>query len=672
MTDRGVPKLLDFGIAKLLAPERFPQTVVPTAGTMRIMTPDYASPEQVRGERITTASDVYALGILLYELLTGQRPYRLGGRPPSEIEQVVCETEVTKPSQAVRQTGDAEPDTEGRTTPETLSAARGSQPATLRRRLSGDLDNIVLMALRKEPLRRYASVDQLSEDLRRHLEGLPVRARRDTPGYRLRKFVGRHRAAVAAAALTSVALLVGAVTTSWQARLARTAQVRAEIDRDAAEEVAVFLEELFEAADPEADPGIEVTARELLHRGAQRVAGELEDRPILQARLERVIGRTYRKLGAYDDAEPLLREALKRQKELFGDEHPEVADSLDELALLLHLKGDTTVEPLYRQALDLRRRLFGTQHPQTIESLNNLGELLLSRGDLANAEDLLRQALDSQRSLANPREDLSLAILHNLASVLGDRGKLEAAEALHREALDLRRQRFGDRHPQVAQSFNNLAKVLYLRGDFAASEPLYRQVLELRRELLGRHPSVAVSLNNLAKVLYVRGQFDEALPLYRETVALKRELLEPGHPSLATSLHGLAQVMHALERWDEAEPLLHEAFALRGKALPADHPAIAESLVGIGELLLDQERAREAEPLLRQALDIRSRRLESTDWRLAEAQSVLGGALVALGEKAEGVTQLKRSAEALDQALGPETTPARRARQRLTDLGAEP
>ncbi|HEY9231040.1 MAG TPA: serine/threonine-protein kinase, partial [Blastocatellia bacterium] len=326
VTPDGTPKLLDFGIAKLLKPELYAQTLTPTATSLRPMTPDYASPEQVKGTPITTASDVYSLGVLLYELLSGHRPYQIKSYTPVEIEKVICEQEPERPSAAIGRTVTTQ-SADGTLTPETVSRPREGQPERLRRKLKGDLDNIILMALRKEAQRRYSSVEQFSEDLRRHLEGLPVIARKDTFAYRAGKFVSRNKVAASVALAFVLLLAVSLVIIVRQS-------VRAARERDKAQQVAQFLAEIFKVSDPGESRGASVTAREILDKGAERIDRELSGQPEVQATLMATIGQVYESLGLYDDAARMLETALNTRLALFGREHPDVAESMLSLAIL--------------------------------------------------------------------------------------------------------------------------------------------------------------------------------------------------------------------------------------------------------------------------------------------------------------------------------------------------
>lgn len=617
VTTEGTAKLLDFGIAKLLDSE--PVAGGYTQTGMQPFTPNYASPEQVRGERITTSSDVYSLGIVLCELLSGHPPYRLHRLTPLEVGRVICEQAPEKPSTAMMRIGEQPaPDGSGsRTlTPESVSLTREGQPDQLRRRLTGDLDMIVLMALRKEPARRYASVEQFSEDIRRHLEGLPVIARPDTVAYRTSKFVRRHPASVSATALAALALVGAAVGTTWSAQMARRerdAAVRAKAESEA---VTGFLSDMLGSLDPAQAQGQEVTVKQILDKASENIVAALGSQPLVEATLRATIGNTYRALGRYaaaeghlataldirrkklgsehvdvaeslydlarlrvhqgdfNAAEPLCREALALRRKLLGEEHVEVAASLNTLATILREKVDyAAAEPLFRQVLDMRRKLLGEQHPQVAQSLNNLAGLLDRKGDAAAAEPLYRQALELRRKL-HPSDHLDVAeSLNNLASVLERKRDYEAAEPLYHEALAIRRKLLPDEHPDLAQSLNNLALLLHRKRDYAAAEPLYRQALDMNRKLLGQeHPSVAINIINLAALLREKGEYSAATSLFREALQMQLKLLGNEHPDVLQSMRTLADLLNEQGEYAEAEDLLRRALDLRRNLLGVHHP----------------------------------------------------------------------------------------------------
>ncbi|HEX8136876.1 MAG TPA: serine/threonine-protein kinase [Pyrinomonadaceae bacterium] len=575
VTKEGVPKLLDFGIAKLLAPEVSPVavTVAQTETFMRLMTPDYASPEQVRGEQVTTATDVYSLGAVLFELLTGQRAHQFKKRTFAEIERVICHVETERPSLAVERRKDYSP--------------------RLRRELSGDLDNIVLMAMRKEPERRYSSVEQLSEDLRRHLEGRPVRARQDTVGYRMGKFVRRHKAAVSFAVLLFMLSVGVAVTmTAQAARIAR--------ERDRANHVTEFLVELFEVSTPSTARGNTVTAREILDKGASRIEREMAGQPEVQATLMDTMAGVYRSLGLYDSALPLLEKALALRQQTLGAEHVEVAESMNHLArVLLHKGNAERAEALFRESLEMRRRLLGAEHARVAESMNDLGEMLRSRGRYKEAEPLHRAALEMRRKLFGAQHADVAYSLHNLAAVLDDMGRYAEAEPLYREALVLKRRLLGEDHPSVANTLNNLALALRNKGDDASAEPLFREAIALRRKVLGpEHPDLAVSLNNLGSLLVKKGDLAAAEQMLRESLEMKRKLLGPTHPSTAISLHNLADALETKGDCEAAEPLYKEALEVTEKTLDKNHWRMGALRSGYGACLTRLGRLREAEELL--------------------------------------------------------------------------
>ena len=582
VTEGGEVKLLDFGIAKLLAPDAAGHRAPDTRTGMRRMTPEYASPEQLRGDAVSTASDVYSLGVLLYELLAGRRPHDAAGRSTHEVARARTEDEVTRPSVALGRGPNAA----------AAAQARSTNPDRLRRRLAGDLDTIVLAAMRAEPERRYGSAEQLGADVRRHLAGLPVSARRDTWPYRAHKFVRRHRVGVGAAAIIVLLLAVSTVTTRLQsARIAR--------ERDTAAQVSGFLVDLFNAADPYGSAGREITARVLLDSGAARVARDLGGQPEVRADLMATMGRAYYGLGQYGEARRLLEQALALRQSALGDTDTSVARTTNLLAQTMLDQGDYVgADSLYRRALELRRRLLGATHLDVAQTLRGLALTRRARGDNAGAETLLRQALAIQQSRRAGPLDVATT-LNALAHVHRDGGRYAAAESLYQQVYDMRRTRLGDEHPDVANSIVNIGAAIASAGDYDRAEPLLRRGLESKQRSLGdEHPDVATDMSGLANLLHRKGDLARAESLYREVLRRQRRLLPAGHSRTATTLLGLGTVLVARDVSIEAEPLLREALAIERRVLPAADPRIAEVQRALGQCLVRLGRDRDAEPLL--------------------------------------------------------------------------
>jgi serine/threonine-protein kinase len=706
VTAEGKAKLLDFGIARLLREDEENAEAAVTRTDVRPMTPEYASPEMVEGGPVGTASDVYQLGALLYQLLTGNPPHRLRGRSVSEVERVVLTMGVERPSVAVTRT---EPDAEAvGPTPNRIARRRGTTPDRLRRRLRGDLDTIVLTALRKEPERRYGSVEQLASDVRRHLGGHPVRARPDTLAYRSSKFVRRHRFGVATAGLAAVLLVGFALAMARQAR--RTAR-----ERDKAEQVTRFLVDLFENSDPDAVRGDTLTVRRVLEEGAQRMRTELVRQPQVRATLLGVIGGVDRSLGLYDQARPLLEEAVVIRRQVLDPDDPELGEALSELGLLLIDTGDgAAAEPILQEALQIARTGRGDVDTVVARALNAYAWALHVQGRVQEAESLYREALAVYRQAPGAPSVAYADALGNLGWILSSREDYGGADSVFSEALELRRRVLPAGHPAVARSLRALAYVREMEGRYPEAEALARESLELRRALYGEeHQIVADALLALAGSVKRQGRFDEAEALYRESLSVYERTLGESTPEAAHVLADLGLMLRDLGRLDEAEAAMRRSFAIyrdrigsgnvstmavannlgsiferegrleeaetlyretladAREALPGDHPQVSRLLMSLGWLELVRGDAAAAEPHLREGLGRLRRMFPEGHAAVDRAQVSLGQCLLALQRYQEAEPLLLGAYRRLTRLRGGDEPDVERARTALIRLYGE-
>ncbi len=600
VTAEGQVKLLDFGVAKLLEPGAAAESTALTEAGMRPMTPAYAAPEQMRGGPVTTVTDVYALGVVLYELLTGRLPGAAGA--PGEAER----REPERPSEALTRPVSGAGGTRELVTPGDVASARATTPERLRRRLQGDLDTIVLQALHSEPERRYRSVAALAEDLRRHRLGLPVAARSDTLAYRLGKFARRHRAGVAAAAVAMAALVAGLAMSLWQAGVAARERDAARREAEKARAVQEFLVGLFKGADPWQGGAEDVTAAELLERGVERIERELAAQPDVQVELLDTVADVHESLGRYDRGRELAERALALAQRIHGREHLLTVRAQERVASMVLAKGDAPgAERLLREALAVRQRLLPPGHPELAKSMGRLADALDTASQLEPAEALFRQALAIQRQRLGSQHLDTVDTLVSLAGLLQQKADWDGAAALFQEALAAYRATFGEDSPYVARVLSHLGSVRRLQGDDAGAARYHRQALELRLRLLGEdHPDVATSTNNLAGALNRLGEVHEAEGLYRRAVAIETRALGADNPSVALMVVNLANVLAEQGRFSEAMPLFEQSLAVQRRAIGEDHPRVALSVTMQARALIAQGRLDEALPLVEEALAV--------------------------------------------------------------------
>ena len=614
VTADGRPKLLDFGIAKVLQPDRHdPENFAPTLPGLRLLTPEYASPEQIRGEPLTTATDVYSLGVLLFELLTGERPYRLEGDHQA-LETAMRESSPDRPSTRMR---------------ERLTSVVPEQRDDLLRRSKaavGDLDNIVLMALRAEPDRRYGSVEQLADDIRRYLQDLPVRARTDTTGYRVGKFVRRHRLPVSIALLSAILLITTSLVAVRQAQLANRGRL-------ASEHLSELLVDLFEMPDPGDGSGSTVTAREVLDRGAERTFHGLESQPELKALFMDTIGRVYNNLGLYDRAEELFASSVSLRRD-GGD--LALAESLNHLGEAQYYRGSfEQAEAHFQESLDLRSRALGTDQPELAENLLNLGAVSLMKRDLNSTEAFWEKALALRQEHLGDHGDLAEAH-DNLGALRELQGRPAEAEDHLRRALDLHTRFHGENHHQTVRTMANLAALLHRSGDPEESESLYRKALSAQVSILGEdHPQVAKSTSNLGALLALQGQNEEAERLLRKALESLQERLGEEHPDVTYPMFHLADLLARSGEpgYDEAEQLYRDVQRIRARSLRPDHPHLVSPWVELARLALERGNFAEAEASARAGFELSLRIHGESHPNTSTARDVLQRSLEGRGEQ---------------------------------------
>ncbi len=618
VTASGQVKLLDFSIAKLLQDDAQPAASLLTQEAGAAMTPRYAAPEQVAGGVITTATDVYSLGVLLYELLTGHHPSGPTPKTPSEFAKAVTELAPIRLTAAV--TGLAAEAAEA------VASKRATTPDRLRRQLRGDLETILNKALKKNPDERYPSVMEFADDLRRYIDHQPIGARPDSVSYRAAKFARRHWRSLTAVSAATVLFL--AVVGFSAARLA-TERDRARLQAEKASRLSELLTRLLTGADPYRTPDArEPTVQSLLDIGAERAANELGNQPEVQAEMFTVIGRTYARMGLNAKALPLLEKALAIGRRTFRGDDVRIAQTLNDLGVLERVRGNAAAaEPLLVESLAMRRRLLGNEDKDVAVTLVELGR------------------------------------------VLRDRGRSAESEAPFREALAIRTKVFGEEHQETATSKNDLGMLLWERGDLAAAETLLREnVATTERTLGAAHPNAGASKASLAQLLTAKGDPVSAEALLRQSLEVDRRVFGVTHVQYAYTLNNMAGAIEAQGRLAEAQATFEEALSIARTQLGDEHPRVATMMLNLSRVQIALGRGAATEPALRQVLRVREGILSEADWRIAQARSLLGASLMAQGRYAEAEPLMRSAAESLKNLPGQQGRERAANRARLVAL----
>jgi serine/threonine protein kinase/Tfp pilus assembly protein PilF len=685
-----VPKVIDFGIAKATTGERLTDKTVFTAFEQFIGTPAYMSPEQalVSSLDIDTRTDIYALGVLLYELLTGHTPF-----DPKELMQAGLD----EMRRTIREKEPARPSTRLSTLPgdalSTTAQRRGLDAPKLVSQLRGDLDWIVMKCLEKDRARRYETANGLASDVQRHLNNEAVVARPPSNFYRFQKMVRRNKLAFAAGAGIAAALVIGLAVALWQTigktRAYRRAvaaekeenaarsraeanEKKAKTESDKSKQIAQFLKEMLAGAGPEVAKGRDATILlEILDKTAERISTELTNEPALQVDLSVTVGWLYRDLGQYQKAETSLRRALAVWRESnFGEDDSEI---LNHLANAVYFQGRLgEAEDLRRQAvaksrkfrgddvntakflgnlavdlsrqgklseakllatesLTLMRKLLGDDDSRTAGSLTDLADVEQGQGNYRDAEVHLREATAILEKKPGTRVQYLQTIRINLAAALSAQQKWEEAESLLHAALSIRRKLLGYDHPEVAALLNNLGHCLFEQGKLTEAEKLFREGLEIHRKCLGNdNPHIAPELINLGATLYSQGKLTEAAPLLREAVDLYRRKADWPVKEQYTAYDILGKALAEQGNLVEAEPVQSEALAILRRRAPED-PLMAAALAELAVTLIAERKFIEAEPIARECLEFRRKHYRPESWRTSSARVLLAECL--LGQK---------------------------------------
>ena len=639
--ETGQPKILDFGVARVIE-SNAEQTLETRFGDL-VGTLAYMSPEQVTGDplEVDTRSDVYSLGVILYELLTGRLPYDVKGAHLVQAAQTIREQD-----------------------PPSLSSINDH--------FRGDIETIVGKALEKDKARRYASAADLGADIQRYLDDQPVTARPASASYQLQKFARRHRALVFAASAVFLALMAGVAASTLEAvranregqlairerdlaagaernarqesdhalpaeraatndrnraiaaeakaleqrNLALAEKRRADEESATAKAVADFLQKdlLAQAgastqAGPSRKPDPDLKVRTALDRAAASIPGKFDKQPLVEASIRLTIGKAYKDLGIYSEAQVQLERALDLRRRVLGENHPDMLMSITDLFGLYWAEGKyAQAEPFMTRSLAIEQRILGPKHPDTAFTLNSLAALKQAEGKFPQAENFYAQALAIERSALGQENAHTLTTMNNIASLYDREGKYPEAEELFSKVLEIKRRTLGEEHPSTLRSMNNLAGTYQSEHKFAQAEPLNAKALEIERRVLGEeHPSTLTAMNNLAALYRTQGMYEQANDLQSQAIQVEIRVLGEEHPRTLTSMKNLAAGYHGEGKYADAEQLFKRILEIERRVFGEEHPDTLLTIHHLISVYRDEGEYADAEPLLTKALEIERR-----------------------------------------------------------------
>ncbi len=583
ITQDGEPKLLDFGIAKILSPEGERLETVTQKG-MWNLTPEFTSPEQIKGETITTTSDVYSLGIVLYKLLTGHSPYKIKSAFHSDISKMITQSEPTKPSEIIYQTIKSKYEEEkSEINPQTISVTREESIDKLHKKLVGDIDNIISMAIRKEPERRYSSVDHFADDIKRYLNNKPVSAHQDSLSYRSVKFIKRNKNILIPAAIIFIIINLGLAGILWQGYIAAKERDIAKLEAYKSNKIKSFLLEMISAPDPIKE-GNEVKVIDVIKNASQKLSMELSDYPQIEAEIRTMLANTYQNLGVYDSAETELLKSHLITEKVFGNKSVETAVSLKSLALIYHYKGDyEKAEKYFKESLAMLKSVERTPSFQTALILDAYGTFVADQGDMEKSEKLTEDALKIAESLKGSEDQEVAMIKNNLATSYHSLNKLDEAEKLYIESLRVFRKHFGNFHLRVSSSLNNIAFIHIYKEDHQKALPLLKESLEIKRTILGdSHPDLIQAYSNVGSTYYNLDDFESAEKFMLKSIEVGLRNYDPENINLSRSYMWYGRILDGKKDFKKSVYYLERSYLIRKRELGAKNKMtlVCQSLLG--------------------------------------------------------------------------------------------